>query len=182
MTTDENAGRQPNNSIDKIKVLKLKDFLPYKLLVLSDFLSRWLSKFYENEFDLSRQEWRVLASVTEGGSMSSVDASKYTTLDPMAVSRASNLLEQKGYITKNEHTDDKRVKIFEATESGIQLYNKIVPMAIEREEYLTEPFTPEERMSLDEMINKLMARATFPPETDVRQRRKKSPRPKKGDI
>jgi DNA-binding MarR family transcriptional regulator len=140
-------------------LIRLNDFLPYRLVVLADRISRSLSGLYEKQFGLTRQEWRILAALADNGPMSSVDASRYTTLDAMAISRASSTLESKGYITREDSPSDRRVKIFRSTRSGSALYRRIMPLAIDRERHLTEGLSAEERACLEAVVSKLLERA-----------------------
>ena len=43
--------------------LDLDAFLPYQLAVLAEAVSRSMSQIYAQRFDLSRDEWRVLAAL-----------------------------------------------------------------------------------------------------------------------
>jgi DNA-binding MarR family transcriptional regulator len=163
---------------DDSELVRLRDFLPYKLVVLADQISRSLSELYEVRFGLTRQEWRVLAALADNGSISSLDVSKYSTLDPMAVSRASSLLEEKGYIVREQSADDGRLKVLRSTRSGRALYRKIMPLAIDRERYLTEPLSRAERESFEATVDKLLTRArtlSSSSETDAPPRRNRGP-------
>ncbi|MBR1175302.1 MarR family transcriptional regulator [Bradyrhizobium sp. KB893862 SZCCT0404] len=157
MSGPDSARKQAD--FDDSELVRLKDFLPYKLVVLADQISRSLSELYEERFGLTRQEWRVLAALADNGSISSLDVSRYSTLDPMAVSRASSLLEEKGYIVREQSSDDGRLKVLRSTRSGRALYRKIMPLAIDREKYLTEPLSPAERASFEATIDKLLMRS-----------------------
>ena len=44
-------------------VLELDQFLPYRLSVLANRLSRDLSRLYAERFDLTIAQWRVMAVV-----------------------------------------------------------------------------------------------------------------------
>ena len=78
--------------------LKLREFLPYRLAVLAEAVSRSIAQVYSHRFDLSRDEWRVLAALAETGTMKTRDTALYTTLDKMQVSRAVAGLEDGGLI------------------------------------------------------------------------------------
>lgn len=176
--------RVPQQSLSEAKpateLTRLKDFLPYRLVVLADRISRSLSDLYESQFGLTRQEWRILAALADNGPISSIDVSSYSTLDPMAVSRASSTLEQKGYITREESPTDRRIKIFRSTRAGSALYRRIMPLAIDRERHLTEQLSADERACLEEVITKLLDRASTLSNVDYSQLKQKS-RTNKGE-
>lgn len=160
MPDKRRAIRQPRAQAETATALiRMKDFLPYRLVILADLISRSLSELYEDQFGLTRQEWRILAALADNGPTSSIDVSRYSTLDPMAVSRASSALESKGYITREDSPHDRRIKLIRPTRSGTALYQRIMPLLIDRERDLTEQLSAEERACLEEMITKLLDRA-----------------------
>lgn len=160
MADSPRAARRPRRQTESLpELIRLRDFLPYRLVVLADSISRSLSDLYEDKFGLTRQEWRILAALADNGPITSVDASRYTTLEPMAVSRASSLLEQKGYITREEAPSDRRIKIFRSTCEGTAVYRRIMPLAMDRERYLTQHLSHAERACLEQAVTKLMEQA-----------------------
>ena len=44
--------------------MELQQFLPYRLAVLADAVSRSMSAVYRQRFELSRDEWRLLAALS----------------------------------------------------------------------------------------------------------------------
>jgi len=139
--------------------LKLKDFLPYRLAVLADQVSRTLAQLYADRFDLTRPEWRVLAALAELGPIAAKEISPFSTLDKMAVSRAVAGLEAKGYLTRRDDPQDRRNKTLSMTGRGRALYDRIAPLALAREEYLLEALAPEDRAALDRILSGLLQRA-----------------------
>ena len=68
--------------------MNLANFLPYRLAVLSDAVSRTIASVYAARFNLSRDGWRVLAALSEVGPMKTTAVIAHTTLEKMQVSRA----------------------------------------------------------------------------------------------
>ncbi|WP_407123286.1 MarR family winged helix-turn-helix transcriptional regulator [Bradyrhizobium sp. STM 3561] len=172
------AASARNSDSEDDELVRLKDFLPYRLVVLADQISRSLSELYEERFGLSRQEWRILAALADNGPISSSDVSEYTTLDAMSVSRASSLLEEKGYIVREQSPTDGRLKIFRSTRTGRALYRKIMPLAIDRERYLTQPLSCTEKLAFEAMVDKLLARARTLATAAERSERSRVQKPK----
>ncbi len=141
------------------KPLRLQHFLPYRLAVLADQVSRTVAQIYTDRFDLTRPEWRVLAAVVELGPVSATEVCAHSTLDKMSVSRAVAGLEEKGYLRRADAADDRRNKILGLTPSGHALYSKIVPLILAREAYLLEIFSADERAALDHLLTALLHRA-----------------------
>ena len=139
--------------------MELQRFLPYQLVVLADAVSRSIAQVYAERFDLSRDEWRVLAALAKTGTMKTRDAALYATLDKMQVSRAVAGLERAGLLTRTVDPEDRRNRILKLTASGRELLRKLVPMVEAREAFLLEALAPEERAQLQSMIGRLTERA-----------------------
>lgn len=139
--------------------LELQRFMPYRLAVLAEQVSRSLAQLYADRFDLTRQEWRVLAGLADRGGIPAKDVAEYTTLDKMSVSRAVASLKEKGHLARDEDPADRRNKILRMTPSGAALYAKIAPLALAREEYLLEPLSAADRAALDRIMSTLLDRA-----------------------
>ncbi|MCM5571835.1 MarR family transcriptional regulator [Burkholderiaceae bacterium FT117] len=139
--------------------LVLQDFLPYRLAVLAEAVSRSIAQVYTARFDLSRDEWRVLAALAETGTMKTRDAALYATLDKMQVSRAVAGLERAGLIDREEDAGDRRNRILTLTPAGRALLRRLTPMVQAREDFLLEALEPEELAVLDRAIDRLLERA-----------------------
>ena len=139
--------------------MDLQSFLPYRLAVLTESVSRGIAQVYAQRFDLSREEWRVLAALGQAGRMKTQAALLTTTLDKMQVSRAVSRLERKGFVEREEDTEDRRNRILRLTAAGRAAYRRIEPMVLARETFLLEALDEEERAALDRALDKLVERA-----------------------
>ena len=139
--------------------LVLNDFLPYRLVVLADEISRTIAQIYGDRFNLTRPEWRVMASLQELGPVSATEICAHSTQDKMTVSRAVVSLETNGLLQRHDDQQDRRNKLLQLTPEGHALYQKLVPLVLAREAYLIETLTPEERDLLDKLLTTLLQRA-----------------------
>ncbi|MDI4654956.1 MarR family winged helix-turn-helix transcriptional regulator [Xanthobacter autotrophicus] len=137
----------------------LADFFPYRLAVLAEHVSQAVAQLYGDRFQITRAEWRVLAALGANNGMAAKDIAAYSTLDKMQVSRAVARLEEAGLITRATDDADRRAKILTLTASGRTLFQKIVPLAQAREDYLLEDLDPQERAVLESAMEKVLARA-----------------------
>lgn len=137
----------------------LADFFPYRLAVLAEHVSQAVAQLYGDRFQITRAEWRVLAALGANNGMAAKDIGAYSTLDKMQVSRAVARLEETGLITRATDDADRRAKILTLTVSGRALFQKIVPLARAREDYLLEDLDPQERAMLEKAMAKVLARA-----------------------
>ncbi|MCG5236904.1 MarR family winged helix-turn-helix transcriptional regulator [Xanthobacter oligotrophicus] len=137
----------------------LADFFPYRLAVLAENVSQAVAQLYGDRFQITRAEWRVLAALGANNGMAAKDIGAYSTLDKMQVSRAVARLEEANLITRATDDADRRAKILTLTASGRALFQKIVPLARAREDYLLEDLDAQERAVLDKAMAKVLARA-----------------------
>lgn len=139
--------------------LDLQSFFPYRLAVLAEAVSAALSEIYAARFDLTRPEWRILAGLGSGGGIRARDLARSATLDKMQVSRAMARLERRGLVAREADADDRRNKLVRLTRAGTSLYERIVPLALERERAILAGLGAEERRALDGIVTKLLDRS-----------------------
>jgi DNA-binding MarR family transcriptional regulator len=139
--------------------LDLQRFFPYRLAVLADAVSRAVAEIYAVRFDLTRPEWRILAGLGSGGAMRAIDLGRATTLDKMQVSRAMQLLERRGLVARAEDAEDRRNKRVRLTRTGRSLYERIVPLALEREKAILASLSAGDRAALVRIVGRLLARS-----------------------
>lgn len=139
--------------------MDLNRFFPYRVAVLAEAVSRSVSQVYAERFDLSRDEWRVLAALAQVGRMKMVRLVEHTTLDKMQVSRAVARLEASDLLARETDPEDRRGWLLLLTAAGRALHRKIVPMVEAREAFLLESLEPHERVALDAALDKVLVRA-----------------------
>ena len=72
--------------------LQLEEFLPYRLSVLTNTVSRAIAHLYSERFSLTVPEWRVIAVLGGSPGLSAAQVAERTAMDKVAVSRAVNSL------------------------------------------------------------------------------------------
>ncbi len=139
--------------------MKLDEFFPYRLAVLAEAVSRSMAQVYAERFDLSRDEWRVLAALAERNPMKTTALIEHTTMDKMRTSRAVTRMQQAGWIAREVDPEDGRGYLVRLQPAGLALYRKIVPMVLARQDYLFEGLQPEERDALERAMDRVLERA-----------------------
>lgn len=139
--------------------MNLQVFLPYRLAVVSEAVSRALAAVYTQRFKLTRDEWRVLAALALRDDIKGTELGALTTLDKMQLSRALTRMERDGLLAREPDAADRRNRIVRLLPAGRALYRKIVPMAQAREAYLLESLDAHERDTLSKALDKLQDRA-----------------------
>lgn len=140
--------------------LRLREFLPYRLSVLSNTISRRIADLYDREFGLTIWQWRVMAVTGDTPGISATDIGQRTAMDKVAVSRAVAGLIELGYLERKASEDDGRRSQLYLTRTGQSVYDEIVPMALSEEQALEAVLTPEERVELTRLMEKLAGSAS----------------------
>ena len=140
-------------------ILKLENFMPYRLAVLSNTVSTTVARAYDKRFNVSIPEWRVIAVLGRFPGLSAVEVAERTMLDKVAVSRAVTKLIKNGYIDREFADSDKRRSILNLSEEGSQLHDEIAALALGFERDLLEGLSPEELEQLNNIMERLLARA-----------------------
>lgn len=138
-----------------IEHLLLSNFLPYRLSVLSNRISRSIADQYEEKFQLSLSEWRVMAVLGEENGLSAGQVAQRTAMDKVAVSRAVSKLLDADRIARVFSEKDRRRSVLSLSDSGKEIYDQIVPIALSYEAKLLEQLSGEEQDLLDSLLNKL---------------------------
>ena len=137
------------------QTLKLNNFLPYRLSVLSNKISQGIANLYESRFQISTQEWRIMAILGEQPELSAGEVANRTAMDKVAVSRAVKKLLTSGKLVRHFSDDDKRRSVLSLSKTGTSIYLQIIPMAKEYEQKLLTGLTTDEKILLDSLLNKL---------------------------
>jgi DNA-binding MarR family transcriptional regulator len=141
--------------------LRLENFLPYRLAVLSNTVSATVARAYDKRFNVSIPEWRVIAVLGRFPGLSAVEVAGRTLMDKVAVSRAVNKLIKNGRIDRDFADADKRRSILNLSEDGKQLHDEIAQLALEFERDLLQGFSTEEMENLNGIMERLLARASL---------------------
>jgi DNA-binding MarR family transcriptional regulator len=135
--------------------LHLREFLPYRLSVLSNTVSGKIADLYDREFGLSVWQWRVMAVLGENAGITATEIGQVTAMDKVAVSRAVSSLIDSGHVWRKASPADGRRSILSLTTKGEVVYDKIVPIALNAERDLLETLSPSEREQLAHLMEKL---------------------------
>jgi DNA-binding MarR family transcriptional regulator len=122
----------------------LSSFLPYRLAVMSERVSRRLSVEYGRSHGLVVAEWRVLVHLLRCGAVSVRDIHNCVNLEKPRVSRAVSRLEMEGLVQKSQGEGDGRLVAISLTDAGRRALADIIPAATRIEEHLTAAVSAED--------------------------------------
>ncbi len=135
--------------------LRLDGFLPYRLSVLSNAVSRKIADIYASEFDLTVWQWRIIAVLGERKGITSTELATRTLMDKPTVSRAAASLIERGVVARMTDPDDRRRAPLDLTDEGRAIYAAIIPRARECERELLGSLAARETASLHTLLTKL---------------------------
>lgn len=139
--------------------LSLASFFPYRLAQLQGVISSSVAEVYAGRFNLTRQQWRVLAVLGDNIHKSAKTICSMTNLDKMQTSRAIAKMVEDGLLEKVTDKKDKRSALLSLTVQGRELYQQIVPLVLNREQQLLSSLSADEQQQLVVMMDKLQQRA-----------------------
>ena len=110
-------------------ILILESFLPYRLMRLSEAVSREFAKAYHDRYGLTRPEWRVFATLGQYGTMTATAIGAHSAMHKTKVSRAVAALEKRKWLARETDPADRRVERLTLTKAGRAAYGAMVPVA-----------------------------------------------------
>lgn len=135
--------------------LSLDGFLPYRLSVLSNAVSRKIARIYEQEFELSIWQWRIIAVLGEHEGLTSTEVAQRTLMDKPTVSRTAASLIERGVLERHIDRDDRRRAPMRLTDEGQAIYAAIIPRALASERELLDALTEQEISTLHGLLSRL---------------------------
>ena len=142
----------------KAEVMTLDDYMPYRLSVASNAVSRLIARAYEDRFGLSIPQWRLLAVLAEAPMTQQAIVAR-SAMDKVTVSRAAQGLVTRHLIGRAAHEADGRSHILTLTDQGQALHAEIAPLALAYEAALLSGLTPAEVETLKRLLMRLESAA-----------------------
>lgn len=137
--------------------LKLDGFLPYRLSVLSNAVSRKIADIYEREFGLTVWQWRIIAVLGENEGLTSTEVAMRTLMDKPTVSRAAASLIERGILDRTIDLEDRRRAPMSLSSEGQAIYAAVIPMALESEREFLDALSEDEAQTLHALLSRLAA-------------------------
>ncbi len=151
----KSPSKKEADSVRAAIAFDLDEFLPYRLSVTTNRVSRLFAKQYAAQFGLTIPEWRVLAVVGRLGTCSPTGVGEWSAMDKVKVSRAAAALVVKGLLRQTQDPNDGRGRLLRMTRKGVTVHSGIVPLARSIEATLAEGLTKTEWAALNKALVKL---------------------------
>jgi DNA-binding MarR family transcriptional regulator len=138
--------------------LDLDRFLPYRLDILAEAVSRALSRLYKDRYSLAVPEWRVLAHLGQYAPITAKAIAAHSRMHKTKVSRAVAELERLGFVRRTDSADDRREEPLSLTAKGKAAYDDLAPKAADFARHLLDDLSTPERKALESAIDRLLTK------------------------
>ena len=147
------------STINNAKPLRLHDFLPYKISVVSNTISSSIAAAYQSKFGLSIAEWRIMVILAEYPGVSADEVCRKTQMEKSIVSRAISKLLRRHLIDREMDETDRRKSILHLTDTGHAVFAEVMPVAKSYEQRFTRGLSGPEKKQLYHLLDKLFVEA-----------------------
>jgi DNA-binding MarR family transcriptional regulator len=137
---------------------RLTAFLPFRMAVVTESISRKFGETYQASCNLTIPEWRALAVIAELGTMSPTTIGQHTAMDKVKVSRATQSLVTKGLLRQNQDPLDGRGRLLQLTRKGMTTHAKMVSLAARLEAVVFNDLSPADVAALGRILTKIITR------------------------
>jgi len=140
--------------------LRLQDYLPYRLSVAANAVSRLIARAYERQFGLKNSQWRLLAVLADEGPLTQQTLCGRTIMDKVTVMRAAQALLRRRLVRRLPNAEDGRSHRLIMTAAGKRVYQRIVPLALAYQQQLLEGIGQRDIERLERLLRRIEQAAT----------------------
>ncbi len=130
------------------RVVDLEHYAPALLNWIATSVSRGASQHYLNVFGVGIEIWRCLLLLAIEESISAQQVSRIIGMDKSSISRCFKSMQAKGLITMGLDAADGRVRIATITAQGRALHDRMIGIALARDQALLAALNDNERDTL----------------------------------
>ncbi|MEH6661044.1 MAG: MarR family winged helix-turn-helix transcriptional regulator [Parasphingorhabdus sp.] len=134
---------------------KLDDYLPYQLSTTSNVVSDVIAGEYKSLFGLKIPEWRVMSVLGTRGASTQRHLVEATLMDKVTVNRAVKNLVDRALLDRSPNTADGRSHHLLLSNTGRELYGKILPAAQAMDKKIMSVLSAEEKAELSAMLARI---------------------------
>jgi DNA-binding MarR family transcriptional regulator len=137
------------------EVLDLGGFLPYRLSMLAQRLSREIEERQRRLHKLAMKDWKVMQIMAVHGELLPADIRRMGTQNKAQISRALKCLLDRGLVAKHPHAGDSRTFGVSFTEAGWSMYEAMVPRMRARHDKILSGLSAAEARELRRLLDRL---------------------------
>ncbi len=136
-------------------VLDLDSYVPHLVMVVASKFASGSSRLYRRHFGLGTTEWRIMALLAVESWITPQRVCQVIGFDKAAVSRSVRVLTERGWAAIRPNMANARSFQVSLTEAGRRLHDRIIRVALEREQRLLSALAPDEVERLRDMLNRM---------------------------
>ena len=140
------------------RAIDMGAFIPSALTDLAQKITATASASYRPRFGVGITDWRIMALLASEPWIAPVQICESTGLDKAAVSRALRDLAAKGFVETRGGGGGRRRVPVALTAKGLAVHDRMVGVALMRQEHLLADFSGEERALLREFLGRMRRR------------------------
>lgn len=132
--------------------LDLENYVPALLTFVSNKMSSGASATYRQTFGIGVTEWRIMSQLALEPGISAQRICQVIGFDKALVSRTVQVLAQQKYVTIKSDGKDSRRRAIALTRKGLDLHDRVIEVALERERRLLDGIAPQELKTLIKIL------------------------------
>ncbi|MFT4096064.1 MAG: MarR family transcriptional regulator [Rhodoblastus sp.] len=163
MGVRQGVGRVKNDSPARRKSPKALDLDNYAVAYLTwiaNKISSSASAIYRKRFGVGVTDWRIMALLAVEPWIPAGRISEVIGFDRAVISRSLAFMQERGLVETRFQDNNFRRQFIALTKAGLDLHDRIVDVAREREKFLLAELTEEERRAAIRLLAKIHARAS----------------------
>ena len=134
-------------------------FITYRLARLQAALNAQAGALLTQHLGITLIQWRLLTLINHLDVPRPTDIQDVLGMDKSQISRGIKSLAMLEMVEQASSAKDQRVTLLLLTDKGHQVLNKMTPIMKQRQAYLTDVFSSEERDLLDSFLDRLLSKA-----------------------
>jgi DNA-binding MarR family transcriptional regulator len=136
------------------RALDMRAFLPSAIMLLAQKIAASASAAYRPRFGVGLTDWRVIAALGAEPWIAPARVVELSGLDKAAVSRSLGVLRAAGWV-ESEGQPTQRGGPHALTPAGLELHDRLVEAASERERGLMAGFSAQERALFADFVRRM---------------------------
>ncbi len=137
-------------------VKSIEDVITFKLARLVGINERLGHRWSETKFDLSLNEWRMLALVQAHAQVRAGDLAELMLMDKSQLSRLIKSLQAKKTLKSKPDPHDARAVVLSLSTKGQMLYDDVLAEVLRRNENVLDPLSADEIAVFDGLLSRLV--------------------------
>lgn len=138
---------------------RFEETLFSKFGTLSGRYLKFIGSLHLRRYGLNIAAYRVLTNIARLAPLGSSELGRHTSLEPDKITRAVDMLVERGFVDRSTDSGDRRRIVLRLTPQGARDFRKISAVGAQFEAKLLSSLTDEEVDFLREIVDRLVAKA-----------------------